>query len=110
MQTTLDADLQEAANRAIDRGLRRLDKRHSGYRKPARNILTERRAPDTFTTDRWNRPILEGDIVPALVLSVGPKGGNGSARVRIGAHDVELPKSAFAWTRKTAALDLVTLD
>jgi penicillin-binding protein 1A len=26
--------------------------------------------------------------------------------VRIGAHEVELPKSAFAWTRKTAALDL----
>ena len=106
VQTTLDADLQEAANRAVDRGLRRLDKRHSGYRKPARNILAERRALDTFTTDRWNRPILAGDIVPALVLSVAPKGGNGSARVRIGTHEVELPKSAFAWTRKTAAADL----
>jgi membrane carboxypeptidase/penicillin-binding protein len=33
VQTTLDAELQEAANRAVDRGLRALDKRHSGFRK-----------------------------------------------------------------------------
>jgi penicillin-binding protein 1A len=106
VQTTLDADLQEAANLAVDRGLRRLDKRHSLYRKPARNIVAEHRALDTFTTDRWSRPILAGDIVPAVVMSIAPKGGNGSARVRIGAHEVELPKSAFAWTRKTSAVDL----
>jgi len=103
VQTTLDVELQEAANRALDRGLRRLDKRHSGFRKP-RNILAEKRSLERFTTDRWNRPILAGDIVPALVTSVAPKGGNGSARVRIGTHEVDLPKTAFAWTRKTAAV------
>ena len=106
VQTTLDADLQEAANRALDRGLRRLDKRHSGYRKPGRNILAEHRPLNAFTTDRWGRPILAGDIVPALVVSIAPKGGNGSARVRIGAQEVELPKTAFTWTRKTSAADL----
>jgi len=106
VQTTLDADLQEAANLAVDRGLRRLDKRHSGYRKPARNIVAEHRALNTFTTDRWSRPILAGDIVPAVVMSIAPQGGNGSARIRVGAHEVELPKSAFTWTRKTSAADL----
>ena len=106
VQTTLDVELQEAANRAVDRGLRRLDKRHSGFRKP-RNILAEKRSLERFTTDRWNRPILAGDIVPALVTSVTPKGGNGSARVRIGAHEVEMPKAAFTWTRKTAAVDFL---
>ena len=106
VQTTLDVELQEAANRAVDRGLRRLDKRHSGFRKP-RNILAEKRALERFTTDRWNRPILAGDIVPALVTSVTPKGGNGGARVRIGAHEVEMPKAAFSWTRKTAAVDFL---
>src|SRR6266850_50033 len=106
VQTTLDAELQEAANRAVDRGLRRLDKRHSGFRKP-RNILAEKRSLERFTTDRWNRPMLAGDIVPALVTSVAPKGGNGSARVRIGTHEADLPKAAFAWTRKTAAVDFL---
>src|SRR6185369_8037319 len=106
VQTTLDAELQEVANRALDRGLRRLDKRHAGFRK-VRNILAERRTLEAFTTDRWNRPILAGDIVPALVTSVAAKGGNGSARVRVGDHEVELPKSGFAWTRKTAAVDFL---
>ena len=106
VQTTLDAGLQEAANRAVDRGLRRLDKRHSGFRKP-RNILAEKRSLTSFTVDRWNRPILAGDIVPALVTAVSPKGGNGSARVRISTHEVDLPKGAFAWTRKTSAADFL---
>ncbi len=109
VQTTLDAELQEAANRAVDRGLRALDKRHSGFRK-VRNIVAEKRSLATFTTDRWSRPILAGDIVPALVTSVSPKkGGNGSARLRIGAHEVDLPKSAFTWTRKAAAADFLNV-
>jgi len=106
VQTTLDAELQEDANRAVDRGLRRLDKRHAGFRK-VRNIVAEKRSLEKFTTDRWSRPILAGDIVPALVTAVTPKGGNGSARVRIGAHEVELPKAAFTWTRKTSAADFL---
>jgi len=106
VQTTLDAELQEAANRAVDRGLRALDKRHSGFRK-VRNIVAEKRSLATFTTDRWSRPILAGDIVPALVTSVSPKGGNGSARLRIGTHEIDLPKAAFTWTRKTSAADFL---
>src|SRR5215510_7941736 len=38
--TTLDVKLQNAANGAIERGLRRYDKRH-GYRKPKRNVIAE---------------------------------------------------------------------
>src|SRR5438552_2208294 len=38
--TTLDARLQEAANRALEQGLRRYDKRH-GFRRAKRNVLAE---------------------------------------------------------------------
>src|SRR6185295_16360609 len=65
VRTTLDATMQEAANRAIERGLRRIDKRH-GYRKPRRNVLDERHTIDAFKDDRWTRPILAGDVVPAV--------------------------------------------
>ena len=105
VQTTLDADLQEAANIAIDRGLRKLDKRRSGYRKPARNILAEGRTLEQFMTDRWTKPILAGDIVPALVTAATPAG----ARVRIGTDELDLPKAAFAWTRKPSPADLFTV-
>jgi penicillin-binding protein 1A len=101
VQTTLDFDLQEAANLAIDRGLRRIDKRRGVFRRPARNLVAEGKPLDGVEFDRWNQAILAGDIVPAVVTVVGE-----SARVQIGATEVELPKSGFAWTRKSSAADL----
>ncbi len=106
VQTTLDADLQRAANVAVDRGLRRIDKRRTGYRRAARNVVAEGHALERFTTDRWTRPIAPGDIVPAVVVTVPARGETTNARVRIGAHEVDLPRTGFAWTRRTAATDL----
>jgi penicillin-binding protein 1A len=103
VQSTLDAELQEAANLALDQGLRRIDKRRSGYRKPLRNIASEGHALDRFTAPRWSQPMLEGDVVPAVVIDA-PRGG--AARIRIRAHELDLPASAFAWTRRTSAADL----
>jgi penicillin-binding protein 1A len=105
VQTTVDADLQTVANEALDRGLRRIDKRRNGYRRPTRNVVAEGHDVKRFTTDRWSRAILTGDIVPAVVTFVGVGAGAGG-RVRIGEHDVELPRSAFAWTRRTSAAEL----
>jgi penicillin-binding protein 1A len=105
VQTTLDVTLQEAANAALDRGLRAIDKRKTGYRRARRNILAEGKPLETFTTERWSEPILPGDIVPAVVTFV-PTTPKENARVRIGAHEVDLPRTAFAWTRKASAADL----
>jgi penicillin-binding protein 1A len=105
VQTTLDADLQQAANVAIDRGLRRIDKRRTGYRRPARNVLTEGHTLAGFGTDHWSRSIAAGDIVPAVVTAA-PGRGAGTARIRIGQHELDLPATAFAWTRRAAAADL----
>ena len=105
VQTTLDAGLQEAANRAIDLGLRRIDKRRSGYRKPERNVVTEGHAVNRFTAARWAQPMRAGDVVPAVVTAV-PRRGGGAARIRVGPHELELPARAFSWTRRTSAADL----
>ena len=56
--------LQRAANRALDDGLRRLDKLR-GYRKPTRNVLAEKRALETYRHPRWTREPAAGDIIPA---------------------------------------------
>ena len=42
IRTTLDAELQRAANRALDKGLRQVARRRGAWRKPARNILSRR--------------------------------------------------------------------
>jgi penicillin-binding protein 1A len=106
VNTTLDAELQRAANLAIDRGLRRVDKRRTGYRRPGRNVLAEGRPLDRVTFPRWSQPIDAGDIVPALVAAVPARGAAGNARVRIGARTLDLPPAGFAWTRRTSPADL----
>jgi penicillin-binding protein 1A len=105
VQTTLDAGLQEAANQAIGKGLRQIDKRRSGYRKPERNVVTEGHAVDSFASARWAQPMRADDIVPAVVTAVPPRGG-GAAGIRIGPYALELPPDAFSWTRRASAADL----
>jgi penicillin-binding protein 1A len=105
VQTTLDVDMQRDANKALAAGLRALDKRH-GYRKPARNVIAEHHTVDGFATDRWNRPMLPGDIVPAVVASIGKPAPAGGARLHIGRLHADLTKDGFSWTRRAAAADL----
>src|SRR5256886_5213666 len=99
--TTLDAKLQEYANRALERGLRQLDKRH-GYRRARRNVMAEGQTTDAFKDDRWTRPITVGDVVPAVVVSVTKP----AARLRIGRYHADLGREGFAWARRAAATDL----
>ncbi len=97
VRTPLDLKLQDAANVAVDRGLRRVDKRRGVFRKPARNVLAEKHTLDGFRHERWSRPMADGDIVPAVVTAVS----NTAASVRAGAFTGELNRAAIQWTRRT---------
>jgi len=100
--TTLDARLQDLANRAIEHGLRRYDKRH-GWRKPLRNVIAEGRLIDTARDDRWTRAIAPGDVVPAIVVTA-PK--TGAARLRVGRYHADLGREGYSWTSKASPADL----
>ena len=100
--TPLDIKLQQAANKAVDRGLRRVDKRR-GFRKPRRNIVAEGQTVDAFKTDRWSRRIAEGDIVPAVVRSVTDT----TASLRIGDLDAELTRAGMQWTNKKSPKEIL---
>jgi penicillin-binding protein 1A len=104
--TTLDARLQEAANRALEQGLRRYDKRH-GFRRAKRNVLAEGHTIEGFRDDRWARPITVGDIVPAVVAAIGKPAPATGARLRIGGYHADLTRDGFAWTHRTSAADLM---
>jgi penicillin-binding protein 1A len=93
--TSLDVRLQAAANRAVDGGLRQLDKRR-GFRRPARNVLNEGHSVDSFRHDRWKRAINEGDIVPAVVVGVDGQ----KIQVRAGQLRGEIAKEGYSWARK----------
>ena len=101
VRTALDLRLQQAANRAVDQGLRRVDKRR-GFRKPRRNVMAEGKTIDNFKHDRWARRMAAADIVPAVVRSVNAA----TAQLRIGALQGELTKAGIAWTRRTSPAEL----
>ncbi len=92
VHTTLDVRLQEAANLAVQAGLRAHDKRH-GFRPPARNILAESAADEddarepadalaAFGHRRWVFAMHVGDIVPAVVTDVDRE----AMQVRFGSY------------------------
>ena len=107
VQTTLDVELQRAAERAVDRGLRRVDKRRERLPQAAPDrARPPTRRPRPTRRRAGRQPIAAGDIVPG--------GGDGAAEGRRPAArasasaptEVDLPRAAFAWTRKTNAADL----
>jgi penicillin-binding protein 1A len=98
IHTGIDPDLQRAANAALDRGVRRIDKLR-GFRKPARNLIAEHRDIETFKHPRWARDPVEGEIQPAIVTSVD----GADIHVRIGRYAGTIGRAGYAWTRKTAA-------
>jgi penicillin-binding protein 1A len=109
--TTLNVNMQRAADRAVRDGLHDYDRRH-GWRGNLPNILRDNLGtPDNYQNDDWKAPIQKGDYVTGLVTSVQPT----FAYIKIGPYRALLTPQDFAWTgHKTAAEilkpgDLVTV-
>ena len=105
VHSTLDIDLQRAANRAVSDGLRAVDKRH-GFRGAQRNVLRGDDAVESiaeFEHFRWRLPIAEGDMVPAIVTETTAD----TIRVRVGPHTADIGPDGFAWTRTSSPDELV---
>ena len=60
VQTSLDLPLQQAATRALQAGLRRLDQRR-GFRKPT-NLLAAGADLDAYRHPRWQAPMAVDDV------------------------------------------------
>jgi penicillin-binding protein 1A len=103
IQTALDLRLQDAATRALEDGLRRIDKRR-GFRKPRRNVVSEGHTVENFRQPRWERPMRPGQIVPAVVTAADAT----SIQLRAGTLKVAIDRKGYAWTNKPSAAQLVT--
>ena len=107
VHSTLDTDLQRAANLAVSRGLRTLDKRH-GFRDPRRNVLSGDDAAETvedFVHTRWRYPVAVGDLVPAVVTGTTTE----LIQVRVGAHALDIGPDGYRWTRRSDPNQLVAI-
>jgi penicillin-binding protein 1A len=110
VRTPLDGRLQRIASHALDIGLRKVDKRRTGFRRAQPNVRQGTVPLTAFRHERWQRPLLAGDIVPALVERVDAAGtAPGHADLRIGTLRVELTSDSFQWTRRTHASQVATV-
>ena len=105
VQTALDLRLQEAATRALEEGLRTIDKRR-GFRKPKRNVVKEGHDIEKFRQPRWDRPMRKGDVVPAVVSAID----GAVIQLRAGPLRVAVDKRGYAWTGRAALQQLTRGD
>jgi penicillin-binding protein 1A len=93
--STLDLSMQQAAETALQRGLRRWDRRR-GFRKPARNLVTEGIDPNAYKDPSWSiDPYVTDKLYPAVVMTVDKSG----FAARVGKDTMTLPAASFAWTQ-----------
>src|SRR6202044_3345437 len=96
--TTLDLDLQKAANRAVLDGLAKLERRH-GWKGNLLNVVAAGGSLDDFRHPDWRQPTTAGSYVHALVTNVLPY----QVTARIGQQQLILGPDDFAWTKQRDA-------
>ena len=93
--STLDLKLQQIAESALQRGLRRIDKNH-GFRKPGRNVVAEGVDPASYKDVSWsNEAYVVDKLYPAVVTSVETQ----HVFVRVGKDELDLLPPNYAWTQ-----------
>jgi len=92
--TTLNIQMQKAANQSIRDGLHLYDRRH-GWRGKLPNVLKDNLGKlDTYEDDDWRHAIEKGSYVTGLLMAVDDK----SATIKIGTYRAILSPLDIAWT------------
>ena len=93
--TSLDVDLQKAANQAVLDGLAAYERRH-GWKGHLENVIAEGAVIDKYQHPDWeNDPQVNG-YMHALVIS----SGTGIATLKFGQYLAAIGQSDVAWTQK----------
>ncbi|MFN8062692.1 MAG: PBP1A family penicillin-binding protein [Vicinamibacterales bacterium] len=98
VQTTLDVRVQEAANQALDAGLRRIDKIR-GYRRPTRNVVDHDATIEGYEDRSWKRGLEPGTVVHAVVTGVSGQ----RLLTRVGPFAVAVDPAGYKWTNRKIA-------
>src|SRR5712671_2860568 len=101
--TTLNINMQRAANQAIRDGLHSYDRRH-GWRGDLPNILRDNLGNlASYEDEDWHHTIEKGSYVTGLVLSAEEK----NATIKIGPYRAILSPSDYSWTGRKKPADLL---
>lgn len=91
--TSLNREMQQHANEAVEGAVRDLDKRQ-GWRGVSSNVLRDMEISiQEFQADDWMEPFKEGQIVTGVVIEAGR-----SPTVRIGRFTASIDPESATWT------------
>jgi penicillin-binding protein 1A len=93
--TTLDVDLQTAANQAVLDGLDTYERRH-GWKGKLENVIAEGFTVDKYEHPDWEDEPVVGGYVHAVVTSAGP----GIATIKFGRYAAALGQADVTWTQQ----------
>jgi penicillin-binding protein 1A len=93
--TSLDMDLQRAANQAVLDGLAAYERRH-GWKNHLENVLTENATLAGYQHPDWDDEPEASQYIHALVTLVAP----GTATVKFGRFTAVLAQADAAWTQQ----------
>jgi penicillin-binding protein 1A len=102
VQTTLDLDLQQTANNAVEDGLTTYE-RHKGWVGKLENVASQETDLKEYRHPDWAVKVRPGDYVHALVTSALPM----EIHARAGNEDIVLLPEDWKWTGKSSASGLV---
>lgn len=101
--TTLDLDLQHAAEQSVLDGLASYERRH-GWKGKLPSLISTAYDPATYKHPDWAAPIKDGAYFHALVTQVSPT----KMTVRIGQIHATMTPPDWAWTQHVRATELAS--
>ncbi len=99
--TTLDPKAQEIAEKALDQGLRELDKRHRRYRGVHLNVPREDWPATVKVLAERNGELTADKVVGALITSFDTK--TQTAQLHLGSAYAKLPPSGWEWIQVSSS-------
>jgi len=101
--TSLNLEMQKAANLAVLDGLAAYEHRH-GWKGSLLNVVANGESLESYRHLDWDNDMTPGDYVHALVTSVGPQ----YATLKFGRYGAELGPAEIKWTRYTTPQQFLT--
>jgi penicillin-binding protein 1A len=101
--TSLNLEMQKAANLAVLDGLATYEHRH-GWKGSLLNVVANGQSLSSYAHVDWDNELKPGEYVHALITSVGPL----YATLKFGPYGAELGPSEIKWTRYTSPQQFLT--
>jgi penicillin-binding protein 1A len=101
--TTLDMELQKAAQRAVLDGLAAYERRH-GWKGRLRNVVSEGNDITTYADADWNHAPEAGSYLHALVTGVTRE----AAEIKIGRYSGQIRAADMSWTGHRSPAEILS--